>query len=79
MMEISKTKEQFHKLIDSVNNEGLLESFFNLFNSQIRRTQGQLWESLTKEEQAELLLSYDESFDDKNLMNHDLVKKKFIE
>jgi hypothetical protein len=76
-MEISKTKEQFHKLIDSVNNERLLESFFNLFNSQIRRTQGQLWESLTKEEQTELLSSYDESFEDSNLIAHDLVKKQF--
>ena len=76
-MEISKTKEQFHKLIDSINNESLLASFFNLFNSQIRRTQGQLWASLTKEEQTELLSSYDESFDDRNLTGHDLVKKHF--
>lgn len=78
-MEISKTKERFHKLIDSVNNEGLLESFFKLFNSQIQRTEGQLWESLTKDEQRELLLSYDESFDDSNLTDHKVVKKKFME
>lgn len=77
-MEISETRQEFHKLIDSVNNERILKSFFKLFNEQIQRSQGTLWKSLTKEEQEELLFSYDESFDEVNLIDHIEVKNRFL-
>ena len=71
-----KTKEAFHQLIDKIEDEKTLNGYFKLIQKLNKNETGNLWNSLRPEEKDELLLSYEESFDPKNLMSHEEVKKQ---
>ncbi len=73
---VMKTKEKFHKLIDRIEVEKLLDAYFELFQRLNLNETGKIWDSLTDDERDELLISYEESKDPKNLLNHDDVKKQ---
>ncbi len=75
-MSTTAIKSNFHKLIDKIENENLLKQFYQALLSSTRK-KGELWNSLTKEEQEDLLLSYEESFDETNHIPYDEVKKKY--
>ncbi|MFZ2906447.1 MAG: hypothetical protein WAZ98_09615 [Cyclobacteriaceae bacterium] len=69
-----RTKEAFHELIDKIENEEILKSYFKLIQRLNNNQTGKLWDTLSPEEKNELLLSYEESFDSKNLLSHEDVK-----
>ncbi|NJM24791.1 MAG: hypothetical protein HC859_03990 [Bacteroidia bacterium] len=69
-----RTKEAFHELIDKIDNEKVLKSYFELVKRLNNNQTGKLWDSLNSEEKDELLVSYEESFDQKNLLSHEDVK-----
>jgi hypothetical protein len=69
-------KKNFHLLIDSIENENLLISFYELMKKRSTTKEGQLWNSLTQKEQDELLLSLEESENSDNLISHDEMVKK---
>jgi hypothetical protein len=69
-----RIKEAFHKLIDKIDNEETLKGYFELILRLNSNQTGRLWDTLSAEERNELLLSYDESFDPKNLISHEDVK-----
>ena len=69
-------KTNFHKLIDKIENENLLKKFYQALLSSAKN-EGTLWNSLTKEEQEDLLLSYEESFDEKHLISWNDVKEEY--
>ncbi len=71
-----RTKEDFHKLIDKIENEEILKGYFQLIQRLNSHQTGKLWDNLSKEEKGELLLSYEESFDPSNLVSHEEVKKQ---
>ncbi|SMD36784.1 hypothetical protein SAMN04488029_3068 [Reichenbachiella faecimaris] len=71
-----KTRQQFHHLIDGIKDEEKLEAYFDLIQSLNNRTNGELWNTLSKFEQEELLISYDESNSPENLVPHSLVKEQ---
>ena len=71
-----KTKDQIHELIDTIEDEEILNAYLQLIRTLNTNKTGLLWNSLTSDEERELLLSYDESFDKTNLMSHDEVKKQ---
>jgi len=71
-----RTKEDFHHLIDQIENEELLKSYFRLIQKLNNSQTGELWKSLSVEEKEELLLSYEESLDASNLVSHEEVKKQ---
>jgi hypothetical protein len=71
-----KTKEAFHKLIDKIEDEEVLKGYFKLIQRLNSNQTGELWDSLSKEEKEELILSYEESFDPNNLISHEQVKKQ---
>ena len=74
MIKTMRTKEAFHKLIDKIENEEVLKGYFELVQRLNSNQTGRLWDSLSADEKNELLLSYDESFDSKNLTSHEEVK-----
>lgn len=74
-----KTKEAFHKLIDKIEDEGLLNDYYNLISKLNNSQEGALWNSLTLEQKEELLLSYEESKDPINLISHEEVVGRFSE
>jgi len=71
-----RTKEDFHNLIDKIEDEEVLKGYFKLIQRLNNNQTGELWNSLSPEEKDELLLSYDESLDPNNLISHEEVKKK---
>jgi hypothetical protein len=71
-----RTKESFHKLIDTIEDKRALESYYKLIKKLNTAQTGELWKNLNKEEKKELLLSYEESFDADNLISHEVVKKQ---
>ncbi|MBS1979023.1 MAG: hypothetical protein JST46_16750 [Bacteroidetes bacterium] len=68
------TKEAFHKLIDHIENEETLKGYFELIQRLNKNQTGGLWDSLSSEEKDELLISYAESSDPKNLISHEEVR-----
>jgi hypothetical protein len=69
-------KKNFHLLIDSIENENLLISFYELMKKRSSTKEGQLWNKLSQKEQDELLLSLEESENPENLIDHDEMVKK---
>jgi hypothetical protein len=72
-----KTKEAFHNLIDTIEDENLLNEYYQLIANLNSSQTGKLWNSLSDEEKDELLISIEESADPKNLISHDKVKSQF--
>lgn len=70
------TKDDFHNLIDKIEDEEILRGYLKLIQRLNSNQTGEIWDSLTSEERDELILSYDESFDTKNLISHSEVKKQ---
>jgi hypothetical protein len=60
-MAIGTIKTNFHQLIDRIENEELLTTFYQLMNQRSQQQDGELWQSLTTAEKDELLLSDEES------------------
>ena len=67
-------KDDFHHLIDTIEDENLLKSYYQLIQSINNVSEGMLWKSLNEEQKKELLIAYDESFDESNLLSHEQVK-----
>jgi hypothetical protein len=69
-----KIKDDFHHLIDAIEDEQLLKSYYQLIQTMNNNSDGTLWNALNEKEKKELLIAYDESFDEKNLLSHEQVK-----
>ncbi|MFZ4523306.1 MAG: hypothetical protein ACOYNC_16475 [Bacteroidales bacterium] len=72
-------KNNFHQLIDSIENENLLQKFYELMLRKRSIRDGALWAKLTQDEVDELFLANEESNDPKNLISHDEMKKKYAQ
>ena len=75
-MEAIIVKTKFHELIDKVENMDLLEKFYEAFSAAVIEKKG-IWHTLSPDVQAHISTAYEESLDESNLINHDLVKAKF--
>jgi hypothetical protein len=69
-------KEDFHHLIDTIDDEQLLKDYYQLIQRLNADQVGNLWSNLSETEKQELLSSYDESFDENNLISHEQVKQQ---
>ena len=70
-------KNNFHHLIDSIENENLLKEFYELMLRKKASKDGRLWTMLTKDEIEELLLANEESENPDNLISHEEMKKQY--
>jgi hypothetical protein len=77
-MNTIEIKQNFHHLIDNIDNENLLISFYDLIKKRTTAKEGQLWNKLTEQEQQKLILSFDESKNPENLIDHEDMRKKSI-
>ncbi|MEJ0056911.1 MAG: hypothetical protein WDN75_15400 [Bacteroidota bacterium] len=71
-----RTKDDFHKLIDAIEDEEALKGYFAIIQRLNNNQTGLLWDELNSSEKEELLVSYEESLDPANLIAHDQVKKQ---
>jgi hypothetical protein len=69
-------RNNFHELIDSIDNEQLLVKFYDLIKSRVSTKEGALWSRLTYEEQQDLLSTLDESENPDYLKSNEEMKKK---
>jgi hypothetical protein len=69
-------KNNFHHLIDSIDNDSLLQRFYELMSRKSESVDGSLWNRLTIEEQEELLSVESEINYPNNLISHDEMKKR---
>jgi hypothetical protein len=69
-------KDNFHHLIDTIDDEQLLKGYYELIKQLNINQSGNLWNNLNENEWWELMIAYDESFDNKNLLSHEEVKKQ---
>jgi len=70
-------KNNFHHLIDSIDNESLLQHFYELMLRKRASKDGRLWSKLSKDEIDELLMANEESENTENLIPHEEMKKKY--
>jgi hypothetical protein len=70
-------KNSFHQLIDSIENENLLQKFYELMLKKRSIKDGALWAKLSQDEVEELLLANEESNDPKNLITNEKMKKRY--
>jgi hypothetical protein len=71
-----KIKDDFHHLIDSIEDEQVLQHYYQLIQKINDDQNGHLWNTLSEDQKEELLLAYDESFDSSNLISHEQVKQQ---
>ena len=70
-------KTDLHKIVDKIENEQLLRTIYDFLKQGQTAVEGQIWKTLTEEQKKEVYLSYEESQNDKLLINWDDIKKKF--
>ena len=72
-MNITEVKNSFHELIDNLNDAGLL---INYYEGLLHSADNSLRKELSEEGKREILLAYEESEDDNELTDHEMVKEK---
>lgn len=75
-MDTIELRNNFHKLIDTINNDTLLTRFYDIMLRANNIKEGSLLSRLTKEEHQELMLAYRESENKKNNIGHKEMKIK---
>lgn len=70
-------KSDLHKIPDKIENEQLLRTIYDFLKQREDVEEGKIWKTLTEEQRKEVYLSYEESQEDKNLIDWDTVKKKY--
>jgi len=71
-------KNKFHLLIDSIDNENLLNNFYDILKRRSNVHEGHLWNRLSKDEREELLLAFEESDKEENLISQEKMTKKHL-
>ena len=69
-------KREFHELIDKIDNQLLLERFYKALSYSHSNSKFELWDSLNDTQRQEIIDAFEESNDDKNLVNFEDIKAK---
>jgi len=70
-METLKLRNSIHQIIDWIENPELLQSLYDFLKVREKNISGSLWESLSAEQKKEVLLSFEESEYEENLIARD--------
>lgn len=73
---MNELKLNIHKIVDGIENEQLLKTLYDFLKVRDTNKSG-YWVSLTEEQKQEVLLAYEESEDETNLVARENVFKKF--
>jgi hypothetical protein len=66
-------RTNIHKIVDGIQSEQLLQTLYDFLKVRETNKLGRLWDSLTEEQKQEVLLAYDESEDENNLIEREKV------
>jgi len=69
-------KVSIHKIVDGIQNEQLLRTLYDFLKGRQHGKTGELWDGLSQEQKSEVLLAFDESDDDTNLIDSKQIFKE---
>lgn len=70
-------KSDLLKILNRIKDEQLLRTVYEFLKEGENTEQGRIWKTLTEDQKKEVYSSYEESQDDKNLIDWEDVKKKY--
>jgi hypothetical protein len=76
-MNTSELKTSLHSFIDQIDNIAILEDYYNELKGLIKSPVSGIWDKLSEEQRKEVLLSFDESNDENNLIDNSEVMKRY--
>ena len=76
-METIELKSQLHRLIDQLNDPVILDQYYEEIKRIVNLSKSGLWDSLNEDQKQEVLLSFEESENDDNLVDHETVMRKY--
>ncbi|MEQ8714826.1 MAG: hypothetical protein RIC80_17535 [Cyclobacteriaceae bacterium] len=69
-------KSNLHQLIDSIQNQELLQSIYDILDARKEKASGGIWSNLTDDQRNEVLEAFEESEKEENLVPHAQVVKE---
>ena len=72
---MASIKEKLHNLIETIQDESLLNQIYELVYKKSATKEGDLWAKLSSDQQNEIMQSLEESKDPENLISNEEVKK----
>ncbi len=66
-MKTVELRSNLHQLIDTIQDDSLLESLFEFLNENQNTQPGKLWNDLSQAQRQEILDAYEESENEENL------------
>lgn len=76
-MSTIELKSDLIKILSKIEDEQLLRTVYEFLKQNENLESGKIWKNLTEEQKKEVYSSYEESLDDKNLIDWEDVKKKY--
>ncbi|WP_198170143.1 hypothetical protein [Mucilaginibacter arboris] len=77
IMEALELKFHIHQIVDAIQNEQVLQTLYDFLKSKENEKDGSLWESLNEEQKKEVMLAFEESEDEGNLVDAKTVFRNF--
>jgi hypothetical protein len=69
-------KTNLHQIVDRIQSEQLLQTLYDFLKGREKNKPGKLWMSLSDAQKQEVLLSFEESENENNLIDRDKLFKK---
>jgi len=76
-MDIKTLKTDLHKFIDQIENRQILKDYYDDMKSLIEHQNDGAWDNLSEDQKQELLIAYEESENEQNLVDYEAVMKKY--
>jgi len=76
-MDMLDIKNNFHQLIESIEDEAILLNFYHLMSLQFSENNPLLIDRLSSKQYQELMLAFEESFEEDNLIEHAEIKERY--
>ena len=76
-MKTAELKANLHNFIDQIENTHLLEEYYNEMKKLLKSSRYSIWDTLSENQKREVLLSFEESEDDNNLIDNDDVMRRY--
>lgn len=74
-MRTTELRSELHNIVDRIQDDRLLHAVYQFLSQRENSKEGLMWKSLTEDQRKEVLLAYEESEDEANLIDWEEVKK----